>query len=145
MTQRVSVLAGLSGAAMAVCLSVHAGEPAKATDGIQNLTVVRDAETGQLRAPNAEEVAAMKKQQLLRSQSSSARVGGNAPAQPQLRVHSDGARSMRATPDVESQLVAVRNADGSLSMHHIEGSKAAQALVNSAAKAAPSTAQPAQE
>ena len=62
MTQRVSVLAGLSGAAMAVCLSVHAGEPAKATDGIQNLTVVRDAETGQLRAPNAEEAAAMKRE-----------------------------------------------------------------------------------
>ena len=70
------------------------------------LSVVRDADTGELRAPTAEEAAA-----LAAASSGSAALRSSA-TQPTLRTHAGGARSIRMTDDMINQLVAVRDAAG---------------------------------
>lgn len=87
------------------------------------LTVVRDKETGQLRAPTAAELSNMQRRaEALQS----ARVGA-APAaqQPLLRSHASGARSARLTPDFSSYSVVRKNADGSLDQTCVQGHEAA--------------------
>eukprot|EP01137_Pigoraptor_chileana_P006733 Opistho-2@51358 len=74
------------------------------------LTVVRDAETGLLRAPTAEELAT------LQSQASSRRQAlRTAPATPLTKYHGNGATGVRLTEEMMSYSVIVRRPDGSLS------------------------------
>lgn len=71
------------------------------------LTVVRDAATGQLRAPTADEQAALQSG----AQARSLRV---APAVPLQKFHASGAQGVRLTRDFMSTSVAVRGSDGKL-------------------------------
>lgn len=76
----------------------------------ESLTVVRDAETGELRAATGTEQAAMKAK--IASTSRAARV---APQQVQQKTHGvSGARGVRLTNEFLSSSVAVRKADGTI-------------------------------
>jgi hypothetical protein len=110
-----------------------------ALPGADALAVVRDKETGHLRAPNADEAAAMgQKAQQRRLAAESARVGGRAAdaATPLLRAHASGARSVRLTADFSSYAVVVRQADGSLAQRCTDG---AEAAIDALKPAAPSS------
>ncbi len=73
------------------------------------IVVVRDAETGKLRAATPEEHAAL---QSLRS--ARRMVLRAAPVTPQIKYHANGATGVRLTDDMTSFSVMVRRADGSL-------------------------------
>jgi hypothetical protein len=98
------------------------------------MIAVRDAETGELRAPTAEEAAAL--------QSSAAKRDGTTGllATPQPKVHTSGARGTRLTDEFATFSVAVKRADGSVEVEHVEGKSNADATVK-AAKVAPAPAQ----
>ena len=87
------------------------------------LTVVRDRETGQLRAPTAAEVQNLQRRaEALQA----ARIGAAPPvAEPLLRTHASGARSARLTPEFASYSVARKNADGTLDQSCVQGTEAA--------------------
>jgi len=94
-------LLGLSGQALA-----QQEQPAPAAD---NITVVRDAETGKLRDATPAERAAL--------QASSMRRAMRAAPQPVLqKYHASGAQGARLTDEFMSASVAVRKADGKLEM-----------------------------
>ncbi len=101
-------IAGLALAA-AVSMPVHAQEA-------ESLTVVRDATTGELRAPTAAEHAALQQKALARTQT--LRVA----KQPTLqKYHPNGARGVRLTDEFTSSVVAVRKADGTVGHQCVEG------------------------
>ncbi len=102
--------------------------------------VVRDAETGQLRAATAEEAAALSAPAA--NESGKTRGGANSAitAQPQAKSHSSGAVGARMTDEFATYSVATKRADGSVDVEHVEGKKAANAAVKSA-KVLPAPAQ----
>jgi len=96
---------------------------APATQTADALTVVRDRETGMLRAPTAAEVQNLQRRaEALQA----ARIGAAAPvAEPLLRTHASGARSARLTPEFASYSVVRKNADGTLDQSCVQGTDAA--------------------
>jgi hypothetical protein len=98
--------------------------------------VVRDAETGQLRAPNAAEARALDgaRTQTLRGAATRSATLATADAAPQERVLDNGAVAMDL--DESSLLYAVvrRNPDGTLSRMEVQGKATAQQLVTKAPK-----------
>lgn len=96
-----------------------------------NMTVVRDAETGQLRAPTAAEISAL---QLRAARTSTLRTGPTATTQ--QKFHASGARGVRLTDAFMSQSVAVRRADGTVDATCVHTQDAADAALR-----APVTAQ----
>ncbi|MEF9995408.1 MAG: hypothetical protein RR784_02340 [Burkholderiaceae bacterium] len=105
------VLAGFL--AMAGAASAQDREsPAALAGGVEStasMTVVRDAETGQLRAPTAAELQTLN-QGAARARS----LSRMAPATPLQKFHSGGARGARLTDEFLSAALAVRQADGGL-------------------------------
>jgi len=96
--------------------------PAQPADA---MTVVRDAETGKLRAPTAEEQVALRTQA-----TSKLRAARVAPAQvPLEKFHAKGARGARMTDELISSSVAVRKADGSIEMQCFDSHDAANSAV----------------
>ena len=90
--------------------------------------VVRDAATGALRAPTAEEAEAMTP----RAPAAATLRRGAAPSTMQ-KAHSSGARGLRLSDDFMSYSVVVRQADGSL----VEQCFGSKAEADSALKSAP--------
>lgn len=86
------------------------------------MTVVRDAKTGKLRSPTAEEHAALKAQA-----SSDKRAMRVAPQVFQQKYHASGARGVRLTDEFTSSAVAVRKPDGSVEMQCFDSHDAANA------------------
>jgi hypothetical protein len=103
--------------------------PAKpaAIESSDDITVVRDAETGKLRAATPEEHNAL--QQLKASRLRNARV---APAVPLQKWHASGARGVRLTDEFISSAVAVRKPDGSVGQECFDSHEAAEAAVHTA-------------
>ena len=98
-------LLGLTGQALA-----QQEQTAPAAD---NITVVRDAETGKLRDATPAERAAL--------QASNARRTLRAAPQPVLqKYHASGAQGARLTDEFMSSSMAVRKADGKLEMQCLE-------------------------
>lgn len=134
--QSLIALAGgllLSGAALACTdCDEHAKAQAKApatsevveADGV---IAVRDAVTGQLRAPTAEEAAALQAKAQA-SKSTRARALSTT-ATPVGRTNAYGATSFRPAPENISYSVVTRNADGSLSTSCVQGQDKAEAMV----------------
>jgi hypothetical protein len=124
--------------AVAQTTATPQAQPKAATAIGTNMMVIRDAATGLLRAPTAEEAAAL--QQI----PSAAKFGRSAdslgapssPATPMSKAHSSGARGARLTDEMATYSVAVRRADGTLEIEHVDGKAAATAAVK-AAKVAP--------
>lgn len=81
--------------------------------GADAMTVVRDAETGALRAPTAAELAT------LRAATSSRRIRAAA-ARPMTKYHANGAIGARMTDEKLSMAVAVRNDKGGLDMQCVD-------------------------
>ncbi len=134
--QSLVALAGglmLSGAALActVC-EEHAKAQTKApatAEAVEadGMIAVRDAVTGQLRAPTAEEAAALQAKAQA-SKSTRARAL-SATAAPVGRTNAYGATSFRPAPENISYSVVTRNADGTLSTTCVQGQDKAEAMV----------------
>jgi hypothetical protein len=107
-----------------------------------NMMIVRDPVTGQLRAPTAEEAAALQQTPAAAARAGRAasaqasQASPSAPSAPLTKSHSNGARGVRLTDEMATYSVATRRADGTLEIEHVEGKKAADAEVK-AAKVAP--------
>ncbi|MFK3738828.1 post-PEP-CTERM-1 domain-containing protein [Massilia sp. TN1-12] len=111
--------------ALALCLlaafsqHAHAGALDAKQDGKQDgMVVVRDAQTGKLRAPTPDEAKA------LRARTPAA---GLAPLrEPSVTTRRDGARGVRLGEKTMVYEVVTRSADGSLSSQCVHGDGAAQ-------------------
>jgi len=107
-------LRALRAAGIALALMGFAGQSAIAQEAVvsnESQTVVRDAETGKLRGATPAEAVALKAQ----SVKANARIAPKATLQ---KFHSSGARGARLTDEFMTTSVAVRNADGSISVTH---------------------------
>ena len=108
-------LRALRAAGIAFALMGFAGQSAIAQEAPvvsnESLTVVRDAETGKLRGATPAEAVALKAQ----SVKAMARIAPKATLQ---KFHSSGARGARLTDEFMTTSVAVRNADGSITVTH---------------------------
>ncbi|WP_338762384.1 choice-of-anchor J domain-containing protein [Massilia sp. METH4] len=123
-SRRAAAGAGLALAAMGMSQGAMAHETAQPVQKDQGLVVVRDAETGVLRAPTAEEYrklvpAAVKQKSFARGVT----------AAPQVKVAKNGAKSM-SVADKAVYSVVTRNADGTVTEACVTGEDAANALVN---------------
>lgn len=90
------------------------------------MTVVRDAETGQLRAATAEELAAMRAKSATTAAKpvgakASTTQGDRAAARAPVQVFATGARSSKLPAALASYSVVTRQADGSLDSRCIQG------------------------
>ena len=94
--------------------------------------VVRDPETGALRAPTAEEAAAL--QNLTARRALQLRA---APAAPLQKFHASGARGVRLTDEFMSYSVMVRQADGTLAEQCFGSQAEADAAVKAGAQSRP--------
>jgi len=107
-------LRALRAAGIALALMGFAGQSAIAQEAVvsnESQTVVRDAETGKLRGATPAEAVALKAQ----SVKANARIAPKATLQ---KTHSSGARGARLTDEFMTTSVAVRNADGSITVTH---------------------------
>ncbi|MFC4932171.1 post-PEP-CTERM-1 domain-containing protein [Massilia sp. GCM10023247] len=94
----------------------------------QGMVVVRDAQSGQLRAPTPAEIRA------LAPPSTSSRM--SAPQQPALITHPGGSRQVRLGERGLVYSVVTRGADGKLAEQCVHGAAAADQAVNAGAPAA---------
>lgn len=91
------------------------------------LTVVRDAETGKLRAATASELADLA--QARTANAAPLRGARTVPTTPLVRRLATGALRSRMTDDFSTYSVVTRQADGSLAQVCVESAEAAAALV----------------
>lgn len=102
----------------------------------EGMVVTRDAVTGKLRAPTADEVIELEKKakeieaKKALSKSSKALLTGKSSAAPKTMIHSaSGARGAHLGDEHATYSVVTRQADGSLSQECIEGKAAADDAV----------------
>lgn len=112
-------------ALIALCGVAGAAPQAPAAQG---LSVVRDAETGELRAPTAAELRALR--------ASSATTTRAAPAQPQAVTGTRGESSAVLGERGLVYAVVKRGADGKLDHHCVDGAHAAARVLDQSAPAA---------
>lgn len=106
--QRMICAAGITLALLGlVSQSASAQEAQSNVQSTDSMTVVRDADSGKLRAATGEEATALKAV-------GAARALRVAPKPTLQKFHKSGATGARLTDDFMSQNVAVRQADGSL-------------------------------
>jgi len=110
LNRTVSLTALVCAAALPLGASAAEGTLPVTEAAQDTLVVVRDAETGKLRAATNEERAAL---QSLRA-SKRAMATSAVAATPQLKRHGNGATGVRLTDDMTSYSVMVRRPDGSL-------------------------------
>lgn len=106
--QRLLCAAGITLALLGLSMQGARAQEA-APQAAESLTVVKDPETGKLRAPTAAEAAALQAQAA--SVKAMMRV---APQKPLAKISRSGLRGFRVTDEMMSQSVAVRKADGSI-------------------------------
>lgn len=115
--------------AVALAQTATAPQPASATAA---QIIVRDATTGELRAPTADEARALQPKQAR---------GAAIAAQPLLKANASGAKGVRLTDEFMSYVVMVRRADGTLVSQEYSSKAEAEAAVKTPAPAAkPATA-----
>jgi len=128
--------AGLFGI-LVLGLPAQAHEETPADASASNLVVVKDAVTGELRAPTADEAAA-----LLAAKPAADRTSRSKSLAPQQRLsrrHADGSVSVRVTDADASYAVAVRQADGSLAEACVQGSENTEKALQSGPAVTPTT------
>ncbi len=124
MSQTLSRMATLAAAlAAVVALPAAAQQTSAAQPAADAQTVVRDADTGKLRAPTAEEHEHMR-----RSHDASTRNARVAPGAMAPRAHHSGARGTRLHDELMHHSVMVRNADGTSSMVCVDSNGVEHAL-----------------
>lgn len=97
--------------------------PASAAGQDEGMVVVRDRQTGQLRAPTAAELKALRPQ-----------PGSSLwqPAQPVVVIHPDGSRHVRMGEQGMVYSVVTRGADGKVTDQCVQGEAAAEAALKPA-------------
>jgi hypothetical protein len=123
--------------AVGLCAAVVLPALAQETQTVQeanSLTVTRDADTGKLRAANADEQSAMaaaKARMLIRV----------APKQALQKDHASGAHGARLTDEMvaSSALIATRGADGKVTIAHGDPDSVAQGQAQAPATTTPAT------
>ena len=127
----------LTASAMAVlCAMAAFSLQAKAQDAAQGMVAVRDAQTGKMRAPTADELKA------LRAKTPSNAALGAARSQPQTLSARSGAQGVRLGEKIMVYDVVTRGADGKLSSECVHGEAAAADAVHHAhAHGAPANVQ----
>ncbi len=126
-----AVWSALTLAGAAACLPAAAAEQAAAAagDGPAAHVVVRDAETGRLRAPTADEARAHA-EHAARGREPARSAGPQSAAQQALvRQHRNGAKSVRMTDEMVSHVVAVRRNGGPVEAHCVPNQAAAKATL----------------
>jgi hypothetical protein len=118
-----ATLALLGAAALPLSATAQTAAPQTAAQGADALTVVRDADTGQLRAPTADEAAA-----LSQKAGANARRLRSAPPPPLQKFHSSGAQGVRLTDEMASAAVMVRTPDGKLAAQCVDSHEAAEGI-----------------
>lgn len=110
-------------------ISLLCSVPVAAQDG--GMRVVKDAQTGQLRAPTADEFKAMQAQENAARSAKKKNLGILSHSEePKMVRHKRGGLKMELTEDTMVFSVVTRNADGSLAMQCVTGADAAQKAVN---------------
>lgn len=115
---RVCVAAALAAVALASASAVHAADA--------GLTVVKDPDTGLLRAPTADEFKALQAQSIRDNAGKAAQVQ----AAPVVIQRADGATRLTLGENHMSYAVVTRNADGTLTEQCVTGADAANRIVS---------------
>lgn len=117
--------------ATAVVSALAAASAVQAQDS--GMRVFKDPATGQLRAPTAEESAALDAQDKAIQTNKGGRQATQARAKRAVAVvRPDGSKTMTLDESSMTYSVATRNADGTLDMACVTGEQAAEKLVNAA-------------
>lgn len=117
----------LSAAVMPLHAAAHDGhDHAIAVESTDQMTVVRDAETGKLRAPTADERSVMQEKAVKRRD---VRIAAPRTLQ---KFHHSGAVGVRVTDEFMSTSVAVRKPDGSVAQQCFDSKEEADAALKSA-------------
>lgn len=124
---RLLCAAGITLALLGLAIQSAAAQEAPVRSG-DSMTVVRDAETGKLRAPTAAEEAALQSQAQAKA-SGNASAMRAAPKATQQKFHASGARGARLTDEFVNSAVAVRKPDGSVEMQCSDSHGAAKSAV----------------
>ena len=129
-------------ASAALALSALTSPAAIAGNDSAGMRVVRDAVTGELRAPTHEEFKAMQEEE--KAAKAAARAAGTesaeaAPAAPTRVQRADGSKGMRVGDAFLSFAVVTRKADGTLAMDCVTGADAAEKVVKGKTPAAKNT------
>ena len=121
---RIRLATALAVVAMAATPMAYAADP--------GMTVTKDPQTGQLRAPTAEEMAALKANEALTSKAQQSLRA----APLSQRYNANGSVSVMLDESYMNYSVVTRNADGSLREDCVVGATAANAIVSGDAKKA---------
>jgi hypothetical protein len=100
-----------------------------AADGKDGMKVVRDAATGELRAPTPAEAQTMHAQEKAKAPSKAVGMLTGA-VEPQQKLMANGTVMMELTEDSMVYSVVTKKADGSLDMQCVTGSDAANKVIN---------------
>lgn len=114
-------------AVTALCVFAMISIQARAA-GQEGMVVVRDAQTGKMRAPTPDEMKALR--------AAAPPKASMAPAQPQMITRPNGARGVRVGESNLVYDVVTRGADGKLSSQCVQGEGAAQRALTDPANAA---------
>ena len=109
-------------------LQANQSDEQAATAPADAIAVVRDAETGKLRAPTEQEMETLR-------QAGQARKSRVAPAATLQKFHPSGATGVRLTDEFMSTAVVARNAKGGLDMQCLEPGHSALGVHSSASHA----------
>jgi hypothetical protein len=101
-----------------LALPAFAAQPAAPAQ--EGMVVVRDPQTGQMRAPTAAEIQALRQ---------AAPAAAQAAAAPKMVVGPDGRRHVQLGESAMVYSVATRDSEGKLSRHCFKGEAAAQAAL----------------
>ena len=100
--------------------------PAQAHDGANSMIVVKDAVTGELRAPTADEAAALSAAKAGSTKSAAKGVVALLP-----KRHSSGAVGVRVNDDMASYSVVTRQPDGTLAETCVQSKSEAEQVLQS--------------
>jgi hypothetical protein len=126
--QKMMTLSVLAALCVLASMAMHA--KAAGQKDQEGMVVVRDAQTGKMRAPTPEELRALR----AKAPPPSAAVAGATP-QPHLLSRRDGARGVRLGEKSLVFDVVTRGEDGKLSSHCVQGEAAAREAMEHPANA----------
>lgn len=128
-TSSLHLILPLAACCAAASAPVHAqASGASQPSGQEGMIVVRDPQTGQMRAPSAAELQALRQ---------AAPAAKAAPVQPKMVVGPDGRRHVRLGESGHVYSVVKRDAEGRLDRHCVQGEAAAERAVKDAHSAVP--------
>jgi hypothetical protein len=111
----------ISGVLAGLCLFVMGTAPVRAA-GQQGMVVVRDPQTGQMRAPTPDELKALRART-----PAPASLQGALPARPAVTTRTDGSHGVRLGDKSLVYEIVSRDAEGNLTSQCVQGDDAARA------------------